>query len=232
MDAHPMWNAPMSKAEGAELGLTDEEFEHFAYQAMALDYWDGRTSPWLLTNEQTQVAESLFQLAATGGVDRRVLQMPKLAALDLPTLRLHTADLVAVRRNSDTFDEWRQHLGSALAQVELLPESDAWQRDARAIIADQLAPYAARVRAETEKSTALSASVVGMKELTLAGIGSAVGAMADGTTGALAGLGSAAAMALVGNLSDWVKGRRAAAPNRAVLQLAMLFDDRSIRSPA
>jgi hypothetical protein len=140
---------------------------------------------------------------------------------------LHTQDLVAVRRNSETFAEWRQQLGAALFQVELLPESDEWQRDARAIIADELTPYTERVRAETSKSTALSASVIGMKQLAISGIGGAVGGMAGGSTGALGGLGGAGLATLISGMSDWVKARREAAPKRAVLQLAMVFDDRA-----
>lgn len=227
MDTHPMWDAPMTQAEVMEFGLTEAEYEHWTHQVMALEYWDNQVTPWLLTNQDARVTEILLERALVSGADRRALQLPKLAALDLPSLSLHTADLVAVRRNSDTFGEWRQHLGAALSQVEQLPESDAWQRDARAIIADELTPYTERVRAETAQSTALSTSVVGVKQLAIAGIGSAVGAMADGTTGALAGLGSAGAMTLVSNFSDWVKARREAVPDRAVLKLAMVFDPRT-----
>lgn len=228
MNIHPMWDSPLGRDEAFALGFTEADFDHWGYQQMALEHWPGGTSPWFLSEQQSRSAENLLKWAGVVGADRRVLQVPKLAALELPSLRLHTQDLVAVRRSSDTFGEWREHLGAALSQVELLPESDRWQRDAHAIIVDELTPYAERVRVETKRSSALSASVIGMKQLAVAGIGTAVGGMAGGPAAAtLAGLGGAGLATLVSGMSDWVKARREAGPNRAVLQLAMVFDDRA-----
>lgn len=226
MNIHPMWDPPVGRDESVSLGSTEAEFDHWGYQQMALEHWPGRTSPWFLSEQQSRWAENLLQGAGVNGTDRRVLQIPKLAALELPTLKLHTEDLVAVRRNSDTFGEWRQQLRRALSQVELLPDGDGWQRDAQAIIADELTPYAEKIRAETNRSGALSASVTGMKQLAIAGIGTAVGGLAGGSGGAaLAGLGGVGLATIVSGMSDWVGARHKVVPNRAVLQLAMVFDD-------
>jgi hypothetical protein len=149
-----------------------------------------------------------------------------LLLLELPALKMHVPDVVAVRQDSEAFAEWRQRLGAALSQVELLPEGDGWQQEARAIIADELTPYTERVWAEVSRSTALSKAVVGMKQMAISGIGGAVGEIVGGPTGAIAGLGGAGLATLVAGMSEWVKARRDAAPQRAVLQLSMVFDDR------
>ena len=210
-----------------QFGFTPDEEDHWVDQAVALELWPRRTTPWFITEHQTRIMEDLVQ-EATHGIDRRALQLPKLAALELPSLELHTPDLIAVRRSSDTFAAWRQQLGTALSQVELLPDSDAWQREARAIIADELTPYTERLLSETSKSSALSSAVTGMKQLAVAGIGGAVGGLAGGsTTGALAGLSGVGAATLISGMSDWLKAQREAAPKRALLQLAMVFDDRT-----
>lgn len=206
------------------LGFTDRELNHWIDQVTVLEMWQGATTPWFLNERQSLVAVGLMQQASVAA-DRRALQVPKLAALELPDLKMHVHDVVAVRRSSDAFAEWRQRLGEALGQVELLPEGDGWQQEARAIIADELTPYTERVRAEASRSTALSKAVVGMKEMAITGIGGAVGGIADGPSGAIAGLGGAGLVALAAGMSDWVKARRDAVPKRAVLQLSMIFDD-------
>ncbi|MGD9959337.1 hypothetical protein [Nocardioides sp.] len=207
------------------LGFTDRELNHWIDQVTVLEQWPGCTTPWFLNERQSLVAVDLMKRASVLA-DRRALQVPKLAALELPALKMHVPDVVAVRRSSEAFAEWRQRLGVALSQVELLPEGDGWQLQARAIIADELTPYTERVRAEASRSTALSKAVVGMKEMAISGIGGAVGEIIGGPTGAIAGLGGAGLATLVAGMSDWVKARRDAAPKRAVLQLSMIFDDR------
>lgn len=206
------------------LGFTDRELNHWLDQITVLELWPGSTTPWFLNERQSLIAADLMQRASFAA-DRRALQVPKLAALELPELKMHVDDVVAVRRNSDAFAEWRQQLGAALSQVELLPEGDGWQHEARAIIEDELTPYTERVRAEAAKSTALSKSVVGMREIAIAGIGSAVGGVVGDPTAAIAGLGGAGLATLVAGMSEWVTARRDAGPKRAVLQLSMIFDD-------
>lgn len=227
MDSHPMWDLSPNAKSLAE-GFTEAESDHWDYQLMAMEHWLHGITPWFLTGRQFEAAQSLVHRVDTGAADRRVLQLPKLAALELPSLELRREDLLAVRRSSDAFAEWRQHLGAALSQVELLPDSDAWQRDARAIIADELVPYAGRVRSETTRSSALANSVVGMKQFAISGIAAAgaglVGTPADA---ALVGLGTAGVGTFLSVVSDWAQARRSAAPNRAVLQLALMFDDRT-----
>lgn len=208
------------------LGFTDRELDHWIEQVTALELWPGSISPWFLNERQSRVAADLIQRASVVA-DRRALQIPKLAALELPALRMHLPDVVAVRRSSDAFAEWRQQLAAALSQVELLPETDGWQREARSIIADELTQYTERVRSEASRSTALSNAVVGMKQMAISGIGGAVGELIGGPTGAAAGLAGAGLATLVAGMSDWVKARREAAPKRAVLQLSLMFDDRS-----
>jgi hypothetical protein len=227
MDSHPMWDLPPEAKSLAE-GFTEAERDHWNYQLMAMEHWLQGITPWFLSGRQFEAAQSLVHRVDTGAGDRRVLQLPKLAALELPSLKLRREDLIAVRRSSDAFAEWRQHLGTALSQVELLPDTDAWQREARAIIADELVPYAGRVRSETARSSALANSVVGMRQLAVSGI-SAAGAGLVGTPAdaALVGLGTAGVGTFLSVVSDWVRARRSAAPNRAVLQLAMMFDDRT-----
>lgn len=226
-DWMPGWRASAS-SEAVSRDFDEAEKIHWDDQLMALEYWPDRVSPWWITERQARVWESLCNQAAPGSVDRRALQVPKIAALDLPSLRLRTQDLVAVRRNSDAFAEWRQQLGAALAQVELLSEADEnWQRQARAIIADEMTTYTERVRAETAKSSALSAAVVGMKRMAIAGVGSVSVAAVGEPTAALVGLGGAGAGTAIEGVSNWVRARRKATPKRAVLGLAMVFDDRA-----
>lgn len=206
------------------LGFSASELDHWLDQATAIEMWPGKITPWFLTERQRQVAADVIQQASVTA-DHRVLAVSKLAALELPALSMHASDLIAVRRNSDAFGEWRQQLQAALSQVELLPDNDQWQREARAIIADAMTVYTERVRAETARSTALSKAVIGMKQMALAGIGGAVGEVLGGS-GALVGLGSAGATALVAGIAEWAKAQRDAAPQRAALGLSMIFDDR------
>ena len=148
-----MWG-PSADARSLAEGFTEAESEHWEHQLMAMEHWLHGITPWFLTGRQFEAAQTLIHRVDAGTTDRRVLQLPKLAALELPSLELRSEDLVAVRRNSDAFAEWRQHLGAALSQVELLPDNDAWQREARAIIADELVPYAGRVRVQRRHTAA------------------------------------------------------------------------------
>nr|WP_246289731.1 hypothetical protein [Nocardioides marinus] len=208
-----------------QFAFTDRERDHWLDQAVAMELWPQRTTPWFISGRQASAMDSLLQSAGRS-VDGRGVHLPALAALKLPSMALRTPELIAVRRSSDTFAEWRQQLRTALEQVQLLPESETWQSDARAVIADELTPYTERLRGETSRSSALSASVTGMKQLVITGLGGAVGGLAGGSTaGALAGVGGVAAGTFISGLSDWVRVHRAAAPQRAVLKLAVVFDD-------
>lgn len=208
-----------------QFAFTGRERDHWLDQAVAMELWPRRTTPWFISDRQASAMDSLLQSAGRS-LDGRGVHLPALAALKLPSMALRTPELIAVRRSSDTFAEWRQQLRTALEQVQLLPESETWQADARAVIADELTPYTERLRGETSRSSALSASVTGMKQLVITGLGGAVGGLAGGSTaGALAGLGGVAAGTFISGLSDWVRVHRAAAPQRAVLKLAVVFDD-------
>ena len=67
-----------------------------------------------------------------------------------------------------------------------------------------------------------------MKQLAISGIAAAgAGLVSTPADAALVGLGTAGLGTFLSVFSDWARARRAAAPNRAVLQLAMMFDDRT-----
>lgn len=220
---HKHFNPQFSRVPGGS------EFEHVYLQTEFYRVWRDRFTPYFQDDQQRGLFERYFGEAAVG-VDRRVTQLSKLAQLDLPALNLPISTLVAVRRDDGVFAEWRKQLGDALAEVELLPASDVWQRDAKAIIADELAPYTDRLTREVKRSSALSAVATGTRTFAVAGIGSAVGAASMFNGDPKVGLGAVAGSAgatLIAGLSDWVKGRREARPNRAVLQLATVFDDRA-----
>ena len=106
-------------------------------------------------------------------------------------------------------------------------DTDVWQREAKAVIADELTPYADRLQREVSRSSVLSAGVKGMRTLAIAGVSGAAGTtMAGGDHMAdLGALGGTAAASLLSGLSDLAKSRRRAVPTRAVLQLAMVFSE-------
>jgi hypothetical protein len=198
-------------------GMKTEDRSEWEAQIFMLAAWPGRITPLLRNDVQREAVERLLSEFLSRAADRRALQLPKLAAIELPDLSLHVSDIVTVRNTNEVFADWRHHLGDALAEVELLTDSDAWQQEARAIISDELRPYSDRLRAEVKRSTALSAAVTGVRTLAIASIGSAVSVAETIESPILAagGLGASAAASLGSGLLDWLKARREAIPKRA-----------------
>jgi hypothetical protein len=163
---------------------------------------------------------------ALGG-SRETLQertQAKLVALELPKFQHAIPDLVAIRRSSETFAEWRSALATAVARAAPGDEIETSRpAELRRDLAEQLAPFAERVNAETKRSSALAALRVGAKEFGLGAVASAVGFAAGGSLHtAIATGGTANAIKAAAEF----KNRRVGASSEAALgRLAMLFFD-------
>ena len=122
------------------------DYFHVAGQLRVLRWCPGAVTPVFRHEREREIAEEELGQVPLAAPSRRALGLPKLAALELPILDLQLSDLVAARQNDEAFAEWRQQLGNALEQVELLPDRDGWQSEARGIIADELARMAPQRR--------------------------------------------------------------------------------------
>jgi hypothetical protein len=174
------------------------------------------------TASQIMLHRSLVEMGYVDTQRRAMLNLNRLSSLALPTIALKTDQLVALRRSSVRFAEWRQALGTGLASMGDLQCGGAASLDeARGALQEALEPVRAQVAEEVRTSPSLSAARSGVGSFSLAAV----------SVGAAALLGNPLAPALVGagaaktaeSIYRYTRALRNQRQNRAVLDLALYF---------
>ncbi|GAA1580493.1 hypothetical protein GCM10009804_41350 [Kribbella hippodromi] len=155
--------------------------------------------------------------------DRRLLNLEKLAQLSVPKLEGKTESLVAIRTSDEVFADWREHLASALAQVENIQATDNWASEAAGILDAELAPIRERIRVSATKSPVLSSMKVGLTSLAISGFGSVAG-LAVGGDLASAAVGAAAGP-VAETVKSYVESRAHRRQAKALLDVSLAFHD-------
>jgi len=203
-------------AVGYDIGTT----LHVLQQEMVL----GRCH-FLARSEIEQIIHRIFiDRAGAAQIDGRRASMRTLLSLDLPDLYPELDNLIALRRSSDEFHNWRLALATALEQVEQFDEGvEQWNVEARKIVQAELEPMRRELEKSVNKSPALAALKTGATGMMVSGIGATTGfALGGSLTSALA---SAAASKLAESVLAYVKNIGERRAGRAVLDLALFFDE-------
>jgi len=169
--------------------------------------------------------EVLLKIALANGamLSRRTnaLRLSNLARLTLPGLQLPTEELVRVRQDEDNFAAWRDSLGKALDQIDLIAPSDTWDVEAAAVVQEELTPFSDKLARAVKKSPALTALTKASQNLSLAAAGAAAGGAAGGSwVPAVAG---GAATKLLEGVKSYLEERQEQRADRAVQAVCASF---------
>jgi len=131
--------------------------------------------------------------------------------LELRSDQITLNDVVRLRRDSAKFFEWRNALSDALETVSGMEIGDldleGWQRAARQVVSERLAPYKARLEKELAGSALKRIGTGTIRPLTVSGIGLGVGAVAGASTSA-ASVSAIAGAAAATSAYEWLKSSR------------------------
>jgi hypothetical protein len=166
------------------------------------------------------VFERIFEMQRVAGSGRTMTADPvlgRLAAIVVPQdMTLTVQEMVALRKGSNAFDEWRSQLRVALASLDALPADQAeWRRAAALQLREHLAPAASGIEREVARSTLLSAARGGLGAFTVSAIGTTAALTAGGHL--LPSLVSGSAAGVAGAIREYLKGRAAQRRKQAVL---------------
>ena len=182
----------------------------------------GSLSPLAVSSMQSVVLQAAILRARDTVLDRRLVQISKLAAVDLP--KLNSRGVLEVRRSSQAFADWRGALDAAMERLGNLRDDDpAWQVLARQAMAEEIEPVLEEIRSELEKSSALTALRIGSKSLTYSAIGAATGAALGGNP--LASAAGAGAGKVAEVVTEYIRATKRRRANGAMLDLAVTFTD-------
>jgi hypothetical protein len=157
----------------------------------------------------------------SGGADARQLRLSKIATFTVPEIRADAETIVTVRRSSEDFADWRCAFASAPNEIQAMPETEDWNRNAADIVHAELAPLRERVRGAAEKSAVLRATKSGLTSMTFSGVGALAGAAAGGQLAtSLVGAGAGKGAELVRAYLEAIQQKRRA---KAVLDLTLAF---------
>jgi hypothetical protein len=166
------------------------------------------------------VFERIFETQQVAGSGRTMTadsMLGRLAAIVVPQdMTLTIEDMVALRKGSDSFDEWRSQLRVALTALDALPADRAeWRQAAALQLRELLAPAAIGIEREVARSTLLSAARGGLGAFTVSAIGTTAALTAGGRL--VPSLVSGSASGAAGAIREYLKGRAAQRRKQAVL---------------
>lgn len=217
-----------SISHGLSLGVADSRFEmaslllrdaasHLAFQDM---YGQNVHKLFRSTGERAVFEQILG--AAAPYIDSRQVGLSNLAMLSVPSFAPDLKSLVAVRRSSEAFAEWRQLLGNVLSTVEIGPALDDQRvRQIFATVQDGLSPLTERIKRASKRSPALSALQTGVTGFGVSAIAAGAGLLAGGSV--LSSLAGAATTKTVEGAISYYKARQLRMLQSAVLELALSF---------
>jgi hypothetical protein len=159
--------------------------------------------------------------------DNRQVNMQKLAALHVPTIS-GIDNVVALRKSSEDFAEWRTRLGEALMYVSELGEDDESVDKAAEVVYAQLSDGLRRVEKGIKKSPALRAVRGGLAGFAINGISAMttellLGNPSIGLVAAASAAGAGAGMVLDSGHS-YLKTLQERRNGRLILDVSMMFD--------
>jgi hypothetical protein len=179
--------------------------------------WTGEVHK-LIRNEAEQSLLGGVIEATKSYVDTRELTLNTLIDLPMPNFEFDVSNLVAVRRSSSTFEEWRGDLGGALHRLQSLPaRSYEDPQDLAANLRGELEPAMRKIGETTRKSSALAALRTGTKSFGIAAAGATVGFAAGGSLASA--LASAAAAKAMEGIASYFKDREEKRTGKAVIEL-------------
>jgi hypothetical protein len=166
------------------------------------------------------VFERIFETQRVDGSGRTMAAdqvLGRLAAIVVPQdMTLTVQEMVALRKGSNAFHEWRSQLRVALTDLDALPADQAeWRQAAALQLREQLAPAASGIEREIARSTLLSAARGGLGAFTVSAIGTTAALTAGGHL--LPSLVSGSATGAAGAIREYLKGRAAQRRKQAVL---------------
>jgi hypothetical protein len=159
--------------------------------------------------------------------DNRQVNLQKLAALHVPTI-MGIDNVVALRKSSADFAEWRTRLGQALTYVGELGEDDESVDEAAEVVYAQLSDGLMQVEKGIEKSPALRAVRGGLAGFAINGISAMttellLGNPSIGLVAAASAAGAGAGMVLDSGLS-YLKALQERRNGHLILDVSMMFD--------
>ena len=170
--------------------------------------------PGLISQEEWDDLERIFRRLPqllNGDIPDVHPQISMLFRLELRSDQITLNDVVRLRRDSAKFFEWRNALSDALETVSGMEIGDldleGWQRAARQVVSERLAPYKARLEKELAGSALKRIGTGTIRPLTVSGIGLGVGAVAGASTSA-ASVSAIAGAAAATSAYEWLKSSR------------------------
>jgi hypothetical protein len=159
--------------------------------------------------------------------DHRQVNLQKLAALHVPTIT-GIDNVVALRKSSEDFAQWRNRLGEALTYVGELGEDDESVDEAAELVYSQLSDGLSQVQKAVKMSPALRAARGGLAGFAINGLSAMtteilLGNPSIGLVAAASAAGAGAGMVVDSGLS-YLKALQERRDGRLILDISMMFD--------
>jgi hypothetical protein len=155
-----------------------------------------------------------------------VLDLKKLAALNVPAIAGDISSLVNLRRSDEHFAEWRNRLSGALTHIGELSDKESIE-EAAGIVYAELSEGLSQVNTAVRRSPALQAAKAGLAGLVISGISETTAEVMTTNPwvdGLVAGATGAAAVTVFDVGRNYVKALLARRKGRLIMDVAMLFD--------
>ena len=159
-------------------------------------------------------------------LDVRQVNLQKLAALHLPTIT-GINNVIALRKSSADFAEWRNRLGEALTYVSELPEVESVDVAAEVVYA-HLSDGLSQVQKAVEKSPALQAVQGGLAGFAVSGVSAMTTELLLGNPWvglvAAASAGGAGAGLVIDSGISYLMALLARRKGKLIMDVSMLFE--------
>jgi hypothetical protein len=160
-------------------------------------------------------------------VDNRQVNLQKLAALHVPTIT-GIDNVVALRRSSEDFAEWRTRLGAALTYVGELGEDEESVGEAAGVVYAQLSDGLRRIEKGIKRSPALRAVRGGLTGFAVNGISAMTTERALGNPSvglvASASIVGAAAGGILDSGFSYLKALQERRKGKLIMDVSIMFD--------
>jgi hypothetical protein len=196
------------------IGLVQDVFAHIWHEKM----WPEETNMLVRSPLELKLLEGLGR---TKRMTEGDAQVSTLASLQLPNLATSTAEIAAIRGNSDGFALWRDSLGRALSHANPRGElREDMSADMLADVRESMLEATETITAETRKSSILGAMVKGLQEFGISGVAGVTAANLFGTPATVAVTAAGMAETLRSG-REYRTRRQQAASDTAVRQLVL-----------
>ncbi len=173
--------APRSDEESLGVLMASEVAADVAAYVAHLEHWGTNAHPLFRSRVEAQGLA-----AALSGADRHPPHaLRQLASVRLPRLASHAPELVQIRRNEDSFDEWRGLILQAVSGVEVTESEDGVLPSATATLqfADELERATDILRRRVLKSRIMPSLVGGLQNFGISAVASLGGLFVGGNFG-------------------------------------------------